>query len=111
MEENARIAAGENKKKPSADDILDPIGAHAKNDGYAYSDPAVDDAGDIGAEPVSVNMAKGLEGDGTKSADAHEPIPQATVNGSAMDRKAAEIAGDLAHIGPKKKASVKGKKK
>lgn len=111
MEENARIAAGENKEKPSSEEILDPIGAHAKKDGAADPEPAGGDAGEIGAEPVSVSMAQGLEGDGTKSADAHEPVPQAPEKGSAMDRKAAEVAGDLAQIGPKKKAVAKGKKK
>jgi len=111
MEENARIAAGENKEKPSSEEILDPIGAHAKKDGAADPEPAGGDAGEIGAEPVSVSMAHGLEGDGTKSADAQEPVPQAPEKGSAMDRKAAEVAGDLAQIGPKKKAVAKGKKK
>ena len=114
MEENARIAAGENKEKPSSEEILDPIGAHAKKDGDQDFSPAngeADASRAPGAEPVSVSMAKGLEGDGTKSADAQEPVPQAPEKGSAMDRKAAEVAGDLAQIGPKKKAVAKGKKK
>lgn len=115
MEENAKIAAGE---KPDAKEILDPIGAHAvgtaetpaQQDGQEAADtPDTPDA--PGGEPVAVSMAKGLEGDGTKSADATEPIPQAPERGSAMDRKAAEVASDLAKIGPKKKAAAKGKKK
>ena len=110
MEENARIAAGENNEKKSSEEILDPIGAHAKKDGAADPYPS-GDAGEIGAEPVSLSMAHGLEGDGTKSADALEPVPQAPENGSAMDRKAAEVAGELAQIGPKKKTVSKGKKK
>lgn len=111
MEENARIAAGENNEKTSPEEILDPIGAHAKKGGAADPCPAGGDAGEFGKEPVSVSMAHGLEGDGTKSADALEPIPQAPENGSAMDRKAAEVAGDLAQLGPKKKAVSKGRKK
>lgn len=111
MEENARIAAGENNEKKSSEEILDPIGAHAKNDGAADPYPTGGDTGEFGEEPVSVSMAHGIEGDGTKSADALEPIPQAPENGSAMDRKAAEVAGELAQIGPKRKAVSKGKKK
>ena len=111
MEENARIAAGENNEKKSSEEILDPIGAHAKKDGEADPYPTGGDTGEFGEEPVSVSIAHGLEGDGTKSADALEPIPQAPENGSAMDRKAAEVAGERAQIGPKRKAVSKGKKK
>jgi hypothetical protein len=111
MEENARIAAGEKKEKPSSEEILDPIGAHAKKGGATDPEPADHDAGAPGADPISVNMAKGLEGDGTKSADATIPEAVAQGRGNAMDRKAAEIAGDLAQIGPKKKAVAKGKNK
>lgn len=111
MEENARIAAGENKEKPSSEEILDPIGAHAKKDGAPDPEPAGQDVGAPFADPISVNMAKGLEGDGTKSADATIPEAVAPGRGNAMDRKAAEIAGDLAQIGPKKKAVSKGKNK
>ena len=111
MEENARIAAGENNEKKSSEEILDPIGAHAKKDGAADPYPTGGDTGEFGEDPVSVSIAHGLEGDGTKSADALEPIPQAPENGSAMDRKAAEVAGELAQIGPKRKAVSKGKKK
>ena len=112
MEENAKIAAGE---KTDAKEILDPIGAHAvgtaeapaQQDGQEAADaPDAPDA--PGGEPVAVSMAKGLEGDGTKSADATEPIPQAPERGSAMDRKAAEVASKLSQIGPDK--SEKGKK-
>ena len=111
MEENARIAAGENKDKPSSDEILDPIGAHAKKDGAEEPEPAGQDAGAPGAEPVSVNMAKGLEGDGTKSADATIPEAVAPGRGNAMDRKAAEVAGKLSHVGPEPKGKGKGKGK
>ena len=106
MEENARIAAGE-KEKPSVEEVLDPIGAHAKKDGAQDPAPADGEAGAPGAEPVSVSMAKGLEGDGTKSADATEPVPQAPERGSAMDRKAAEVAGKLSQIGPDKSDKAK----
>lgn len=111
MEENARIAAGENNEKPSSEEILDPIGAHAKKDGAADPEPAGQDAGAPGADPVSVDMAKGLEGDGTKSADATIPEAVAPGRGNAMDRKAAEIAGKLSHIGPEPKTKGKGKGK
>ncbi len=112
MEENAKIAAGENQgEKPTSEEILDPIGAHAKKDGAADPEPADQDAGAPGAEPVSVNMAKGLDGDGTKSADATVPEAVAPGRGNAMDRKAAEVAGKLSHIGPEPKAKGKGKGK
>lgn len=111
MEENARIAAGEEKEKPSSEEILDPIGAHAKKDGAADPEPAGQDVGAPGAEPVSVDMAKGLEGDGTKSADATIPEAVAPGRGNAMDRKAAEVAEKLSHIGPEPKAKGKGRVK
>ena len=60
---------------------------------------------------MSVNMAKGLEGDGTKSADATVPEAVAPGRGNAMDRKAAEVAGKLSHVGPEPKAKGKGKGK
>ena len=109
MEENARIAAGE-KEKPSVDEVLDPIGAHAKKEGAQDPAPADGEADAPGAEPVSVSMAKGLEGDGTKSADATEPVPQAPERGSAMDRKAAEVAGKLSQMGPDKSKKAKADK-
>ena len=111
MEENAKIAAGENQEKPSEAEILDPIGAHAKKDGAQDPAPADGEAGAPGAEPVSVSMAKGLDGDGTKSADATVPEAVAPGRGNAMDRKAAEVAGKLSHIGPEPKAKGKGKGK
>ena len=110
MEENAKIAAGENKEKPSSAEILDPIGAHAKKDGAAEPAPAEAPSAP-GAEPVAVNMAKGLEGDGTKSADAEIPEAVAPGRQNAMDKKAAEVAGKLSHIGPEPKAKGKGKAK
>ena len=111
MEENAKIAAGD---KPSEAEILDPIGAHAKKDGAqdpAPADGEADASRAPGAEPVSVNMAKGLDGDGTKSADATVPEAVAPGRGNAMDRKAAEVAGKLSHIGPEPKAKGEGKGK
>ena len=112
MEENAKIAAGENQgEKPTSEEILDPIGAHAKKDGAQDPAPADGEADAPGAEPVSVNMAKGLDGDGTKSADATVPEAVAPGRGNAMDRKAAEVAGKLSHIGPEPKAKGEGKGK
>lgn len=116
MEENSRIAANENKEKPSSEEILDPIGAHAKKDGDQNFSPAngeADSRAPREAEPVSVSMAQGLEGDGTKSADATIPEAVAPGRGNAMDRKAAEVAGKLSHVGPEPepKGKVKGKGK
>lgn len=111
MEENAKIAAGD---KPSEAEILDPIGAHAKKDRSQDFSPANGEANSSlahGAEPVSVSMAHGLEGDGTKSADATIPETVAPGRGNAMDRKAAEVAGKLSHIGPEPKAKGEGKGK
>jgi len=112
MEENSRIAAGENMEDKEANGIgeaLDPVGAHLSK--ATRSEEVRDDAAVHGGDPAEISLARNLEGDATRSADAQEPVPQAPEKGSAMDRKAAEVAKDLAHIGPKKKTAAKGKKK
>lgn len=109
MEENARLEA-EKAGKKDVGEILDPIGAHMKGDKSAELQN--EDAGDaIGAEPVSVSLAKGLDGDATKSADASIPKPTVTEKGSRMDAVAADIAEKLSTVGPSEKKSKKGKKK
>ena len=134
MEENARIAAGQDvgdEEKKDIGEIRDPIGAHAKQtdgtENATGADGGVDlgaDAGEpsgegnesaagegdgdksIGTDPAAVTEAHGRDDDGTRSADTTPPPAQAPEKGGKMDQKAAEVAAGLDQIGP-----VKGKGK
>ena len=119
IEENARIAAGDgegNVEKKDVGEILDPIGAHAKNpegdagepsgDGTKSASGEGDGEKSIGTEPAAVPAAHGLDDDVTRSADTTPPPSQAPEKGGKMDQNAAEVAAGLDQLGP-----VKGKGK
>lgn len=98
LEENARIAEREkdDKKKKeqlTSADILDPIGALAKKD------PGPDRPADVvSGQDGSTVMPKHAihrEDDGTRSADAVEPVPQTSERAGAMDKGAADMARKL----------------
>lgn len=107
MEENARIEGEKGKvAKADANEILDPIGSHAKTSGEAGGDaapadaaPAEAEADPAEAEPVDSAKEEGT-GERTKSADAKEPIPTVSEKAGEMDRKAADTARKLAQFGP-----------
>ena len=108
MEENARIEAGKPDEKKDVGEILDPIGYHMKGTGNEEeTNDDVEEA--IGADPVSVSMAKGVDGDATKSADATIPKPSVTERSGNMDKVAADIAEKLSVVGPSEK-KAKGRK-
>ena len=104
MEENARIAAGKDKKEMDPDEALDPIGAHMKG---VAPDPAVQDepkAPGKDAQPVVQSMHG--KDDITRSADTSIPKPMAPGRQNQMDRKAAEMAGKLSILGAVDNAPV-----
>lgn len=107
MEENARIAAGE---KPKADpsEMLDPVGAHMKKDGEpdAPNNDGPYDAAGKPAEPLKRAIHR--PDDGTRSADAVEPLPEISERAGAMDRSAAEMARKLSIVGPDIETMVNG---
>lgn len=92
MEENARIAAGE-KPEMNVEEALDPIGAHMKRDG---EQPKAEERSElIGKEAKPPKSARGRDDDVARTADAAFPVPEAQNAKNAMDRQAAEMAGNL----------------
>lgn len=101
MEENARIAAGKSEKKNSdVNEILDPIGAHAKgtDHGNSFKDDGAPKS--IGKDPAAVERAMGRKDDATRTADAEVPRPTVAEKATEMDKTAAEVAEKLSTIGP-----------
>lgn len=114
LEENAKIAAGQDKKPPMDAAVnLDPIGAFAKKDGAAAPEAADPDQADAAGDAKNpVEQAKGREDDGTRTADAKTPEFTVADRAGAMDAAAKDIAEQLSTVGPaKQKGRGKGKGK
>lgn len=98
LEENAKIAAGKGKANPQ--EMLDPVGAHQKGAPGAAPAPHDSEPTDDANQESPVKQARNKEDDGTKSADATEPIPTVSERAGQMDRMAAEVARRVSTIGP-----------
>ena len=106
MEENARIAAGD-KPEMDVNEALDPIGAHMKK--CSEEKPAEERPESIGKEATPPESASGRDDDVAKTADAAFPVPKAQNPKNAMDRQAAEMAGNLSVLSVLDNPPAKGK--
>lgn len=107
MEENAKIAAGKGKPTVGTDEILDPIGAHARGTGHGEEEKGEEPSSAVGKDPVGVVLAKNDPEDGTRTADAEVPRPTVTDRASELDKTAADVAEKLSTLGPVENAPKK----